>query len=476
MGMFVWGKPVFLSFCLFTFGLLGEIKMTFGAKPDSFFAINRKRVKDPESILVEKLNALSSQPAFKNQFIRMLDFNIARESESKINIINAATPQKAVDIDYASLSNEERAEMIFRPFSDQLISQMNSDQSPKVFHIDHHYSFSSLRKTSTTVLAVDFILWIHQEINRHSTLSETYQKLLAALESSFALVDHSDADILLSNFVIDHALDSKFLESIAPLLRGVALYNDYLAQTEIDSRLQSQIYILFDCVLELERQIAEDPSFYAQASTRIKEFIELLNQIEKLLGPAIPDLESELWNQKDTIRTQMSPRLHEALDSFMAGYQDYAEQVEILRRLKLGQEIKAHDSAIVVEPGLQNRSIDSSVIVKFLKQERKDWLHGIQSVVSVIVDPNTQASFIKLRTLDEEMNLHPVYEELRSQGLEPGGRAAAGSAAFGKSGKKNVSREEMERTLGQVVNSLNRWRAHQDSCGPAMAKVQISKE
>jgi hypothetical protein len=217
------------------------------AEPNYYY-FNRKAQADPETHTQQIIQeALINTP--KDRWIRILDFN-PNLSAAK-NIVAHDQIQKP----YSTLSENEREQLIFNPYIAQLVAAMRSNEN-FIFHLDHHYSFVTLSDTSTTVLAVDLLNSIYKKVDEGILDPTLTRHLLKKIANSVAILDHSDADIILSNFVLNHAEDRDLIQRVGPLLKATALYNDYLVDTpEINA---DEMRTLFYVMEGIERAIADD--------------------------------------------------------------------------------------------------------------------------------------------------------------------------------------------------------------------------
>ncbi|MBU1238760.1 hypothetical protein KKF84_05565 [Myxococcota bacterium] len=102
----------------------------------------------------------------------------------------------------------------------------------RVFHVDHHYPFSDLNRTSTTPMVHTWLLGLHKS-NKTG--------LLERISRAQYLANHEDQDIAFSIHLAQRATDREYLESVGSWLASAALINDHIADIK-DSRAQDAFY------------------------------------------------------------------------------------------------------------------------------------------------------------------------------------------------------------------------------------------
>ncbi|NDG83804.1 MAG: hypothetical protein EBX52_02055 [Proteobacteria bacterium] len=144
-----------------------------------------------------------------------------------------------------------------------------------------------------------------------------------------------------------------------------------------------------------------------------------------------------------------------------------------LRRIELMSFHREGPILKVWIPNGENISELSSVLL-FLISERSPLLEGARMVVASLVSSDSERRYLKIRSLDGT-DLNPLYPRLMAQGLEAGGRASAGTAAYGKAGLPlaEASYERTRRDLALAVQLSEHFLSNPE--GPACDGLLVKK-
>jgi len=165
----------------------------------NYLYLNRSAVPNPDELISQLLEHL---PQVKHRLVRIMDFNTSQiPSLAANNIVTEDTDSQIRDTPRRLTPSQQ--EILFSSFD---------RREGNIFHLDHHYDYPALATTSTTPILLDYLKWLHRKPYGSKKIKE--------LQGSFAIMDHSDADILLANYLITKAGDLRFLDT----------YGDVLAQ------------------------------------------------------------------------------------------------------------------------------------------------------------------------------------------------------------------------------------------------------
>nr|MBP9865000.1 hypothetical protein [Candidatus Omnitrophota bacterium] len=441
---------------------------------EKYFYANRKKIPNADRFFKMLFDYLSQHETIGNQrMIRVQDFNFKDAQVGAANIAYAQTPMAVRDKAYQMLTPAER-EVMFGEFLSRLKA------NPKVFHIDHHYDFPVLASTSTTVLLIDFLLYLH---------AQQEEALIGALHTrSFALMDHADADILLSHFVMEHANDADFLQANQKILSATVLFNDYLVMPQ-DAAVQSAMLIFYYTFLAIEENVVSGVWTYDEGLR--KAGLALAFGLRMAQTQSAAQLYTTLQANRDR-HAQETEKEFAAL-FFRGAKRDFDNRAVLQNMVNLGN----FDSTDLV-PGMvrkmgpilffyvaddEPKEIWSSSAYQYLLTERPDLLKGISAIVvstPVSAAESTSgkpARLFKIRTfMDEDghfLNLsEPFWKGLREQGYkEAGGRGMAGSLS--KSPIENADMSKAVRAYSSAIERLLLLEAVPDEIHSDVARTAI---
>jgi len=213
-----------------------------------------------------------------------------------------------------------------------------------------------------------------------------------------------------------NATHSEFISNSAGLLASVALLNDHLRAPLGELSYQQRVQDLFRVALDFEDEVREGHSTFAHM---------------------IHDLPDSVENP-DPIRL-VRQRTKSAL------------LLERLRQLAPHALVRLGPILVISIPDAEPIS-DLSEVLLFLIQGNSTLLTGARVAVASLPNSKTGSRFLKVRSLDGT-DLNGLYPLLQKRGLEAGGRASAGAAAYGKAGRpmNSTLASEFKRDLDSVI-------------------------
>ena len=375
---------------------------------ENFIYLSRREAPESDRTMALLATGLPAALGRDHPLILLLDFNPGPGVIPKANIITAETSGSIGSRSFFSLTEAEKSALIYEPYF-QRITATGFDG---LVHIDHHYPHPVLGNVSTTVLVGEFLSWIHTRHPGHPILHK--------LSEAVRLVDHSDPDILLAHFLMNHAADRNLILNHARFLADTALLNDHLRAPKGSEADQKRVRDFFKVTLNLEDEVRDRTLSFAGALK------EVLSSIE------IPDPARVLRQTRKT--ESVSQRLRTLPASAMQ------RNGEILT-------IRIPDSVPASE---------LSEVLLFLISENPGILNEVRIVVASLPNPANGKRYLKVRSLDGT-DLNPLYPLLKAKGLDAGGRASAGAAAYGKSGLEmgGANQERFERDLVAFLSICN---------------------
>ena len=353
---------------------------------DRFIYVGRKDFESSDLLMERLIRRLPAHLGRRAPILLVLDFNPGLQVIPEFNLVNQTVSDRIGNRSFSSLTPEEKSTLLYEPY----FYRITDPTFQGIIHIDHHYPFPVLGDVSTTVLVGEFLTWVHTHHPGHPILGE--------LQKGIGLVDHADPDITLAHLFMRHAQNRPWVESSSALLSSVALLNDHLRAPKGTALFQSQVQDLFSVALDHEDEVREGRSSFARVIQELPD---------SLLKP-------------DPIRLA----------------RQRARSLLIHQRLsELAPKTMSRSGPILVVTIPDAEPISElSEILLFLIQENSPLLTGARVVVASLPNSKTGSRFLKVRSLDGT-DLNDLYPLLRAQGLDAGGRASAGAAAYGKSGK-----------------------------------------
>lgn len=374
----------------------------------------------------------------------LLDSHWGDSRLAKENIIGPHSMPGATRDSYETMSPSNREGFIFRPFLASILNGDRHRRTPRVIHIDHHYDIPSLRSTSTSVLSLDFILWLHASHKNGHLSDDNFEAAMDILENAIPIVDHTDADIILANAVFKNVRSESRLSKIASLIQAVALYNDYVRLPE-DSELQQKVLVAFAVMQELEAQLKIPSISFSEAFETAVRTMEIVMDLEVvsetgtsrfdsyvydlLMKPeTLPD--TPQWNAFGEISKYFISGFEKTLPQTKAATEALATRVNELTEIVPGQNLSYFDEASgILFVSVNNRPGSLASVFSEVQTDKK--LSRAKIVVGLVLDENGNLR-IKLRS--RNLDLNPIWKSLKENSLDAGGRARAGTAAYGFSG------------------------------------------
>ena len=440
----------------FLLSLLISLKLS-AQETSEFLFINRKLNQNAHELIGDARLNITEYFKDSRRFSRILDFNFGDASLREFNLI----PSAGLERDYGSLSESEKEELFFKKYLKRLLAARKSnDPSSRLIHIDHHYASNLLSRTSSSVLALDFVLWLHDAHEDSRISNSEFNEALQILVNSVPLLDHADADIIISNFVISQAGEIKFLRKWAPQLKSVALYNDYLKRSFADSRAHQKSILIWTALRTLENLVLNSQLVYSQADQLLRRILEWAEQIDAESSGNLVEFAARRIGEN---KNKFSPA-----ELFLTSYLETEKQREVFRKVfsqSLGQIFSAQDlhfgraysrdGILLTMLEAQAFEMESSALVDYLLISRPEIAARHRLALSVSVHPETKATFVKMRALDPDLDLSLAIQRLKEAGFNSGGRAQAGSAAYGTTGIFNISLVQLQADLFRILQIMS---------------------
>jgi hypothetical protein len=429
-----------------------------------YFYVHRKSLNDPNltvSAILSRALSLEEHRApdsLAPASVLVLDFSLLRYPHlDEANIIGKESDAGLLQKKYADLSAEEKERLIFLPFLSKVESK--DPGQLKLLHLDHHYDFPVLAHTSTTVLVADWIEWL---IRLRSQPNQKNRAMLALtqIENAFRILDHSDADILLSHWISRRAQDEHFQARMAPVARAVALYNDHAIRSIGDQDFRDEVRFFYDVCLSLEQSLRD-------GKIRLTQAFQILDDamIEADIVRLATWKDSFLAEVRQRAESPSVRRGSRSLQHWFSWAEFWSERTSAVQAV-LDRGISDQYGLDVSHFAARGRVLiawfkdgepdqDTGSLLQILKDENSDVLNQFDAIVLSSVDLRTGRRGLKVRAMNSDFDLNPIYRELRDQGLDAGGRAAAGAAAFGKNGAGPEQTQEVLNALETTVRVLN---------------------
>ncbi len=421
---------------------------------------NRERISDAEGFFAELLTRL--REAASDSGVAVLDTTFALPGEDlfRRNLIDEPALARAVmelgpDGSYESMTEEQRSRLLFEPFARAL----DARPGPVLFHVDHHYAPRLLASASTTPLVVDFLRHL-QETGRYS--------LIQRLQRAYALLDHSDTDILLAHLALRQAHDPSFLAAHGDLLRDAALFNDYVRESGRDEDARARAKILYNVAGAVEGRVASGAMKYSEAFPLLEQ---AARWTMKLPVPRDADVETRL-DEAFAAAPGDSPMERALRALFREGFADYKRELVILRRMTASGVAQGPASAIapdtmrrdgpalLVYVGDGEQPVSNASVVRYLQAEHPELLEGVYAVVTTGAKEGNR--FFKMRSFSKEDGRYldladpedGLYARLNLRVAPDGKRYAARGRHFAGGGAKGgfgpLKRERVVRVLADI--------------------------
>ncbi len=459
-----------------TFFVMTFLCSSFSLEAGTLHYFNRKKVENQKTELNQKLANL----ILAGKDVLILDTNPKISIYEELNIVNPMAAAKLKNEAYQLLSTEKKEEYIFRPFFERMLTAAKSKHKMGfIIHIDHHHDIATIDSTSTTVMTADFLEWIYKAKEQKVISKDNASVVLEFLSNADGILDHSDADILLSHLLMLNAKDRNFIFRNSDLFKATALFNDYLLETSTDLKSNAKMRSFFFVIDGIDRELAKT-SNSIQAMAQIKEALILIERFENMRTPSEKyDADFAAWLSQTP---QLSAEDQNLVSFFNSGYKDQVKNFELVSKLhdaSQSDEFKISSAHMISKPGLYSlgklliaypqTKFDSSDMFLGLKNIAHANLNGAQVLVTVSAEPQGP-TFVKLRTLHPHFDLNPVYSHLKNIGIAADGRAKAGSGAYGMSGATNLKFEELAQTLEAISAAVSIY-----SCTPHIARLSETK-
>lgn len=422
--------------------LYPDAKISLSA--EGFYAEREKVGRDANGFFQAVYAFLRSHPDLakeKRRFV-VLDTNFREKTLEGANAVNPEADETVRNGVYEKLSEEEK-DLLF----EALASRVAEDGG--VIHLDHHYDLPVLSQTSTTVLVVDFLRYLRRQ-------GEAGKKLIREIQGSFRVVDHADADVLLSYFAVQKANEEGFLDRNGDFLRDAAILNDHqIVRGDASHRARAAVLCDIAIALQLEVENPGSEVTFASAIQRLGRALDFAKRhggSEKMkeipAGERSGPEAALAWVRSFPVDDRGSAEL------FLAGVADYDRDRAII------EEMLARQGGIITDeiaPGRISRVGDTlfiyvsddvakdmgnASVLRYFQSERPDLLRGaavaVTSVPALSSRTNPMERFFKVRSFflgpdDRFVTLSQgFWNKIIAAGFpEAGGRAMAGGLSKG---------------------------------------------
>lgn len=224
---------------------------------------DRTKMPDSQLFFAKILDYFQKYPELvEGKVIRILDFNLSNASTGSGNLLassNLVTDEDLKGMDYDNQTLLQR-QVFFERFGKRIAQS-------GILHVDHHYAG---KLPSTTVMLVDYLLYLHQ--------NGRTEEIRQIQENTFGLMDHFDTDILLANYVIQRAGDLEFLKNNENILKAVVRLNDF-GTIPSRSKARRQTDIFFNVLQAIESKLLNAEMDLAGAYEMVDATLEFSKQM-----------------------------------------------------------------------------------------------------------------------------------------------------------------------------------------------------
>lgn len=398
---------------------------------DGWVFVHREHVDDPETKFDALHRALVAHPEWiGGRKPRIFDFTIKKTALGESNIIppgfGAEDESGAIagvhyrDVAGAltdaerSFDDDGRTRLVLEPFAERAAGLAT-------FHIDHHYDVPALTFVTTTTLVLDFV--------RHLR-STGRTELLARLQDTFGIVDHSDADMVFSHAVLAHARDDAWIDRHADRLRAATIRNDY-AVLPAEARARDEAERLYHFAIELERCLRDGECDLDDAFARVDRAVDVLAAGDEAAAT------DRAWFD-DAVRAggRLTREAEDLLARLADGYRRFDTVPHTVVDADLtSPSLRRLGPVLAVIGEADGGLVESAEIVAAVQRGALSGVESTDDPPRVVVTGSRvdDGYLVKIRTLVGSrgaMNLVPVFRRLNEHAaykhLSPGGRRIAG--------------------------------------------------
>jgi len=431
--------------------------------------VNRATIPEPDKFFSRLYDYLLKIIPPQGRRIAMLDTNPQGDDRfSGQNIVDPLNVPR-----FVSQWSDDVKDRIFEDYTGRLEHQ-------NLLHIDHHYDHPLLPAISTTPLTMDFLLYLH----RHNR-----QDLISSLQRSFRIIDHSDADIVLSNFVLNTGLNLEYLQKNRDLLVQAAYFNDYLLIPE-EKQMRDQVLLLYGILRSIEDMLAKGRIGYNEAFVLVKRAIDFVHTFD---GIDNANRLSELFNPAPSW-DGFSGQEQEMIALFREGNVEYEVNRGQLDKMRMAASDKT-DQQHPVMPGQMRRigkmlvtyvpfgqpGLASSSVLRYMQSEHPELKEGVSLVVAIgPSDDSVNGSKINLRSFVRPdgrfLDLNKSFwEQVGVIGYgRPGGRSMAGG--MGKQPLMDLTQEQVDEIVLKLGHIVDDQSVRQDLAMTAVPEKHLTPQ
>lgn len=312
------------------------------------------------------------------------------------------------------------------------------DSVARIIRIDHHYDKKRLDSVSATPLVVEWLRSLHGKAADTGSAAEEARRLLKDLsQSSFSIVNHQDADIILSTSLIRNAASLEFLDKWGDLFAATALLQDHNivpVSAEMSARAKRMSLVLSRLTETSER--SDSPTF-----EQVLGYVEKVAEFALDTTP-IDDIPASLVKQAYIEAAREKARDKEYIERRVASTARHEGEVFVLNADP--------------EPGEARRSLYSGDVAALLSERNNGLLDG-KSILLLVDTQEDGTTAFKLRRISQDavasVNLIEVSRGLDklfgTDGVFRGRRDASGGIL-----KFNNARERAE-AIKKIVEYIN---------------------
>ncbi|HNV86871.1 MAG TPA: hypothetical protein PKL97_07935 [Candidatus Omnitrophota bacterium] len=422
------------------------------------FYLNRKTVAVADALIPGIYRLAMAHPEIAGaRPIAVLDTNFKDGTIAAGNIAGEGISEDIRNKFYDALSAAEK-ENLFKVFADRV-------RSGRTLHVDHHYDYPVLATTSTAVLMLDFLLYLH----RNGRLD-----LIQRLKQSFGIMDHSDTDILLAHFILRHADDFEFLADNEELLKDTVIFNDY-QMGRGDETHRAQVAILYDITVAWHERIMRGELTAQAALNQMGAAIDF----SRKYGERVPS-EAKLFEQvsvtdpQGEIRFDRTGPLYSGasdvergfLEDFFEGAEDYFLDRRIIEnmfkrydpdsaRISEGDIRRTGAILFIYVDDTAEKEVGNGSVLRYFQTEHPDILGSVFAIVTTSPAPQSKETpksrLVKIRSFlmpdGRFLNLsREFWSTLRQDGYpEADGRGMAGGLT-----SRPAAINDMPKVVGDV--------------------------
>ncbi len=395
--------------------------------------------------------------------VLVMDFNASHEPMLAQNIFDGNHPEIVQNKTYHELTQTEK-DLLFNDFFHRVLNQIKSTGRAYVV-IDHHFPLKALSDTSTTILLLDLLEWVYRVKIAGIIQNAEAKSFIQVFTDGFAIRDHADADIVLSNWVARNASNPHLLQTQGWLLRKTVLFNDYIELPLDASTLERSQILWFYAVLDsIEHQIQNQELTYERSFDIVSEALSLLDRLSKEKNAQTDILKLSVKAAKagtSEKELQILARVHTYQEALT---QKYLKIENVFLNLRTTKNLSAEsfdpgkvivdDAFIVAFLPEDSTEIHASKVYQYLIERRPDLSSGRKALIAML--PETDGSYhIKMRAFSPDVSFDRVYPDLKTRGLKRlGGRSRAGTACVSAQGASQA-KDDILKVLSSLRANLS---------------------